>query len=119
MPLFQTLCYDIIRLTKAREPVRFAPVVQNKEEYFMTICIGAKIKELRKRDNMTQEQLAEKLNVTPQTISRWETETAYPDITAIPILANIFDVSIDTLMGYDKTKTAQKVNDIIASSKVA
>lgn len=83
----------------------------------MTICIGAKIKELRKRDNMTQEQLAEKLNVTPQTISRWETETAYPDITAIPILANIFDVSIDTLMGYDKTKTAQKVNDIIRSSK--
>ena len=83
----------------------------------MTICIGARIKELRKRDNMTQEQLAEKLNVTPQTISRWETETAYPDITAIPILANIFDVSIDTLMGYDKTKTAQKVNDIITSSK--
>ena len=79
----------------------------------MTICIGTKIKELRKRDKMTQEQLAEKLNVTPQTISRWETETAYPDITAIPILANIFDVSIDTLMGYDKTKTTKKVEEII------
>ena len=82
----------------------------------MIISIGTKIKELRKRDGMTQEQLAEKLNVTPQTISRWETETAYPDITAIPILANIFDVSIDTLMGYDKTKIGQKVNDIIKSS---
>lgn len=79
----------------------------------MTICIGTKIKELRKREKMTQEQLAEKLNVTPQAISRWETETAYPDITAIPILANIFEVSIDTLMGYDKTKTTQKVKSII------
>lgn len=83
----------------------------------MTICIGTKIKELRKRDKMTQEQLAEKLNVTPQTISRWETETAYPDITAIPILANIFDVSIDTLMGYDKAKATQKVKDIICTSR--
>ena len=83
----------------------------------MTICIGAKIKELRKRDNMTQEQLAEKLNVTPQTVSRWETEAAYPDITAIPILANIFDVSIDNLMGYDKAKATQKVKDIICSSR--
>ncbi|MBQ4510823.1 MAG: helix-turn-helix transcriptional regulator [Clostridia bacterium] len=83
----------------------------------MTICIGMKIKELRKRDKLTQEQLAEKLNVTPQTISRWETETAYPDITVIPVLANIFDVSIDELMGYDKAKSAQKVNEIIDSSK--
>ncbi|MBQ8162886.1 MAG: helix-turn-helix domain-containing protein [Clostridia bacterium] len=77
------------------------------------ICIGQKVKELRKREGFTQEQLAEKLNVTPQTISRWECETAYPDITAIPILANIFNVSIDTLMGYDKTKTAEKVENII------
>lgn len=43
----------------------------------MIICIGTKIKELRKRDKMTQEQLAEKLNVTPQTISRWETEISH------------------------------------------
>ena len=100
-----------------KEPVRFTPVGKNKEEYYMTICIGTKIKELRKRESMTQEQLAEKLNVTPQTISRWETETAYPDITAIPILANIFDVTIDTLMGYDKTKISQRVNDIINSAK--
>ncbi|MBQ8738277.1 MAG: helix-turn-helix transcriptional regulator [Clostridia bacterium] len=83
----------------------------------MIVNIGTKIKELRKRDGMTQEQLAEKLNLTPQTISRWETETAYPDIVTIPILANIFDVSIDTLMGYDKTKTAEKIKGIIDSSK--
>lgn len=77
------------------------------------IYIGAKIKELRKRDGFTQEQLAEKLNVTPQTVSRWECETAYPDITAIPVLANIFKVSIDTLMGYDKEKIAERVEKII------
>lgn len=81
------------------------------------IYIGTKIKELRKRDGITQEQLAMKLNVTPQTVSRWECETAYPDITAIPILANIFGVSIDTLMGYDKTKTAEKIEKIIQSSR--
>ena len=79
--------------------------------------VARNITELRQSKGMTQMELAEKLNVTPQTISRWETETAYPDITAIPVLANIFDVSIDELMGYDKAKSAQMVNEIIDSSK--
>ena len=63
------------------------------------MTLGQKIAILRNAMKIYQEQLAEKLNVTPQKISRWETENAYPDITAIPILANIFDVSIDEVVG--------------------
>ena len=61
--------------------------------------IGQKIKELRKTRSMTQEQLAEYLNVSPQAVSKWENETAYPDITLIPRIAAFFEVSTDYLFG--------------------
>ena len=72
MPLFQVLWYDIIKLTKAREPVRFAPVVQNKEEYFMTICIGAKIKELRKRDMKKQKKIEKSMEFRKYYLSEFQ-----------------------------------------------
>ena len=55
----------------------------------MNIKIGARIKELRKTQNATQEQLAEALGVTNQAISRWENESGYPDIEYIvPIVTH-------------------------------
>ena len=50
---------------------------------------------LRKAKNMTQEELAEKLNVTRQTLSKWETGDSLPDIEKCRMIAEIFDVSID------------------------
>ncbi len=62
--------------------------------------LGNKIKDLRKQQDMTQEQLAEILNVSAQAISKWENGSNMPDITVIPEIADCFGVTIDELMGH-------------------
>ena len=66
----------------------------------MNIKIGEKIKELRKRDGITQEQLAEILCVTNQAVSKWESENDYPDIEYIVPIADYFKVTTDYLFGH-------------------
>lgn len=61
--------------------------------------IGLKIKELRIADNLTRENLAAELNVSFQSISRWENGISTPDISLIPIIARFFGVSTDFLFG--------------------
>lgn len=61
--------------------------------------IGTKIRELRRKRGMTQEQLSEYLNVSYQAVSKWENGTAYPDITLVPVIASVFGVSTDCLFG--------------------
>ena len=61
--------------------------------------IGNKIKQLRKRRDLTQEQLAEYLNVSVSAVSQWESGKTLPDISLILPLANFFDVTTDTLFG--------------------
>lgn len=61
--------------------------------------IGNKIVELRKQGNLTQEQLAEKVGVSRQTISKWELGETSPDIKQAKILADIFQVNINELVG--------------------
>ena len=74
--------------------------------------IGKTIAELRKAKGWTQVELAERLNVSDKTISKWESEAGYPEFTMLPQLANIFDVSLDYLM------TGKKVEPkIITMSK--
>ena len=73
----------------------------------MEITIGKNIKDLRKRDNRTQEDLANALGVTCQAISRWEAGGGYPDMEFIPAIANYFHVSIDELFGYHGDREAQ------------
>ena len=73
----------------------------------MQITIGKKIKDLRKRDNRTQEDLATALGVTCQAISRWESNGGYPDMELVPAIANYFHVSIDELFGYHGDREAQ------------
>lgn len=65
----------------------------------MENTIGKRIAAHRKRLGMTQEQLAEKLGITAQAVSKWENNQSCPDITAIPLLADIFDISTDELLG--------------------
>ena len=60
---------------------------------------GNRIKVLRRKMNLTQEELAERLNVSYQTISKWETNASLPDIAMFPILANLFNVTTDELLG--------------------
>lgn len=63
--------------------------------------IGYKIAELRKRNNFSQEELAEQLGVTRQTISKWELEETTPDIKQAKELSKIFNVSLDELANND------------------
>ena len=72
------------------------------------MSIGTNIKKLRRERDITQEQLAEILRLTPSAISQWETDRVLPDITYLPKLANVFRVSADVILGIDiETKDAQ------------
>ena len=77
----------------------------------MKLRIGENIKNLRKRSDITQEALAEMLGVSTQSVSRWELGTCYPDMELLPMLSDIFKVSVDSLLGVDdtleKTKTGE------------
>ncbi len=69
--------------------------------------IGEKIRELRKRQCVTQEQLADYLSVSVQAVSKWETGGAAPDISGIPAIAEFFGVSIDFLFGFERKHNAE------------
>ena len=71
--------------------------------------IGNKIRNLRRKTSMTQEQLAERLGLSAQAVSKWENAVAMPDISLLPYLAEIFGVTIDEL--FDLT-AAQKLRRI-------
>ena len=63
--------------------------------------IGNKIRELRKRRGITQEQLAESIGISFQAVSKWENNIALPDITLVPVLASYFGVSMDELFDFN------------------
>lgn len=76
--------------------------------------IGSIIKELRQKKKMSQEELAEYLGVSTQAVSRWETSVSYPDIILLPLIANVFNVTVDYLLGTDKFKNdkiAEEINE--------
>ena len=62
------------------------------------MSLGNKLAEARKRQNLTQEQLAERLGVTRQAVSRWESDAAYPETDKIIRMAQILGVSCDYLL---------------------
>lgn len=62
--------------------------------------IGKKIRTLRKNKKMTQEQLAEVLSVSPQSVSKWENGLSVPDIELLPIIARYFGITMDELFNY-------------------
>ena len=78
----------------------------------MQLNLGVKIRELRRRDGRTQDNLAEALGVTAQAVSRWESRGSYPDMEMIPSIANYFGVSIDELFGYDNVRE-KRIDEIV------
>ena len=60
---------------------------------------GARLVKLRKARGWTQEEVARKLYVSPQAVSKWENESSYPEITLLPRIANIFNVGVEHLFG--------------------
>lgn len=81
----------------------------------MDNTLGKRIASLRKENNLTQEQLAEMLNVTPQAVSKWENDIACPDISLLPELAKTFNVSVDELLIGKKEE--KKVVELIPEEK--
>ena len=75
------------------------------------MTIGKNIAELRKNSNMTQEQLAEILGVSSQSVSKWENDTTMPDIMLLPTIAGCFNITVDELYGGIETKEKQKAID--------
>lgn len=75
--------------------------------------IGKTIKHLRKKKGLTQFELANLLNVSDKTVSKWETEKSFPEITQLPNLAKIFGVSIDHLFAGKRKGIAVCGNIII------
>lgn len=77
--------------------------------------LGENLKKQRKEKNLSQEQLAEMLNVSRQAISKWESNKTYPDIENLILLRNLFNVSLDDLI-VNENKT--EVEDTIVPSKL-
>lgn len=82
----------------------------------MDINIGNKIKDLRKKRKITQEQLAECIGVSFQAVSKWENNIALPDITLVPVLAQYFGVSTDELFSYASTEKDNEIKKIVSES---
>lgn len=68
---------------------------------------GEKLKSIRKQAGMTQEKLAEKLGVSRQAVTKWETDTGIPDIANIRVISDLFHISIDELLGNEKEEKRQ------------
>ena len=75
----------------------------------MKLNIGENIRRLRRGMDMTQEQLADKLGVAYQSVSRWENGTTYPDMELLPALSSIFGVTVDELLGMEENKKKERI----------
>lgn len=73
--------------------------------------LGQRIKEYRSAAQMTQEELAERMFVSRQTISNWENDKCYPDIRSLLMLGSLFDVSLDILVKGDVEVMKEKINE--------
>lgn len=62
------------------------------------MTLGEKLSEKRRSKNMTQDDVAEKLGVTPQAVSKWENDASCPDISLLPTIASLYDTTIDELL---------------------
>ena len=73
--------------------------------------LGKKIRQLRYKAGLTQEQLADKLGIGPQSISKWENAASMPDITTLPLLAETFGVSIDDLFDLSREQRLNRIEN--------
>ena len=76
------------------------------------MTFGERLYELRNKKNISQEDLAEVLDVSRQSIPKWENDKAYPEMTRLLFMSEYFDVSLDYLMrGIDKEDNDEKVTE--------
>lgn len=83
------------------------------------MSIGSTIKHLRREKDITQEQLADYLGITSRAVSQWECDRTAPDISLLPALCHIFDVSSDVLLGIDIEKTNAVIQNYLDEAQAA
>lgn len=71
------------------------------------LYLAENLRKLRLSKELTQEDVANYLNITPQSVSKWERGETYPDITLLPALANIFETSIDQIIGMNAIRAEE------------
>ncbi len=69
--------------------------------------IGSRIAEKRKAAGLKQDEVAERLGVSPQAVSKWENDVSCPDISLLPAIANLFGCTVDALLGNEKAPVVQ------------
>jgi len=74
--------------------------------------LGNNLKVLRKERNITQEDLAEYLLVSPQTVSKWENNVSTPDLSILPLLADFYHTTIDGLLQYDSIERRNRMGEL-------
>ncbi len=72
--------------------------------------IGTEIKKCRAQMNLSQEELAQRVYVTRQTVSNWETEKSYPDIHSVLLLSQVFGTTVDALLKEDISRMKSEIN---------
>lgn len=96
---------------------------ERMNEMFVMKKVGRKISELRKAKNMTQLELADKMNVSFQAVSNWERGNSMPDISKLPELAEIFGTSIDVILGAKseliESAAEGKLEEYVSENKVS
>ncbi len=76
------------------------------------MTIGSRIRQYRRKKDLTQEQLAEYLGITARAVSQWETDRTAPDLSQFPLLCNIFGISSDALLGIEVSSKQKKIQEI-------
>ena len=97
--------------------IRKYSIIIRKKKWWLIMNFAEKISNLRKDNNMTQEDLAEKLNVSRQTISKWETNISIPDADNIVAISKLFNITTDELLDY-KVETVQKKKQFLLDMTV-
>ena len=80
----------------------------------MKLQLGKTLKRLRREKDITQEELAEILGVSFQSVSRWELGVCYPDMALLPAIASFFNITVDALLGIDDVTARQKVEQYLS-----
>lgn len=77
--------------------------------------IGVHLKRIRKERHLSQEQVAQRLNISRQAISRWENDLAMPDIDNLVVLSRLYEVSIEELLGEKEVISEEETGTLIES----
>lgn len=75
----------------------------------MEESLGQRIARLRKSKGLTQEELGDKVGISSQAVSKWETDASVPDVMLLVKIANIFDITVDELLGNERVRETPKV----------